>query len=169
MGGKNTVENSFFDKFFAKIKHSSGCWLWAGYINKKGYGQLGFEGKICRAHRVSYEFFVGPLIQGLVIDHLCNNPSCVNPFHLNQTTNKENVARGTSPTAQNKRKKVCLKGHPLIEENVYKEGDGRKCITCRKNQKKQWEKSKTKEELYEYRKKYREKYKKEIAARNQSF
>lgn len=69
----------------------SGCWEFAGSRNRDGgYGHIGFEGKIRGAHRMAYEAWIGPLIDGMVIMHLCDNPPCINPEHLRQGTQEEN-------------------------------------------------------------------------------
>ncbi len=68
---------------------NSGCWFWLGALSR-GYGSL----KNARAHRVAYEMTIGPIPEGLVIDHLCRVTSCVNPDHLEAVTQAENVRRG---------------------------------------------------------------------------
>jgi hypothetical protein len=72
------------------VDENSGCWNWIA--NKcSGYGQIKINGKMIRAHRFSYEYFVGPLEDNLEICHNCNNPSCVNPEHLRQDTKSSNM------------------------------------------------------------------------------
>src|ERR1035437_377666 len=72
------------------------CIEWAGSKDVKGYGKLRIEGKQRYAHRVIYEREVGKIPEGLVIDHLCRNTSCVNPLHLEPCTIYENIQRGVS-------------------------------------------------------------------------
>lgn len=72
----------------------SGCWLWTGAL-RDGYGRVKFNGSVTQeAHRASYEFHIGPIPEGLVIDHLCRNRSCINPSHLEPVTQGENIRRG---------------------------------------------------------------------------
>lgn len=85
------------DRFWAKVDTSGSCWLWTGAVSG-GYGSLGIDGKQYRAHRVAYEWLVGPIPTGLFLDHLCRTPLCVNPVHLEPVTNRENVMRGVRPT-----------------------------------------------------------------------
>jgi hypothetical protein len=91
----------------------SGCWEYQGYLDRHGYGRT------CGllAHRLSYGLFVGPIPAGLTIDHLCRNPRCVNPEHLEAVTQGENVRRGSA--AKPKRHTHCPQGHPLNDLNVY--------------------------------------------------
>lgn len=76
----------------------AGCWEWVGGKSRDGHGFLARragEGRtITGAHRVSYELFVGPIAKGLHVDHLCRNPGCVNPDHLEAVTQSENIRRG---------------------------------------------------------------------------
>jgi hypothetical protein len=99
--------------------HPKGCWIWTAYKNKKGYGKTGRKTSTERyAHRFMYETFVGPIPAGLHIDHLCKNPSCVNPKHLEPVTPRENLIRGDR--IQNARKaNHCRHGHKWTPKNTY--------------------------------------------------
>ena len=88
-----------------------------------------------RAHRAFYMLHVGPIGSGLVIDHLCRTPACVNPDHLEPVTPEENTARGNNFLAVNKRKTHCPQGHPLSGENLRIKTNrrgvqGRVCRVC---------------------------------------
>lgn len=70
----------------------SGCWEWTGMRDPKGYGYVTVPGKGSRrAHRVSYEEFVGPIPPGLCVMHACDNPPCINPSHLSVGTTRDNM------------------------------------------------------------------------------
>lgn len=70
------------------------CWVWTGALSDKGYGHLNVGGGVSQyAHRLSYEWRVGPIADGLVIDHLCRNRQCVNPDHLETVSNMVNTQR----------------------------------------------------------------------------
>lgn len=74
-------------------KDPSGCWIFTGYKAQYGYGKIGRGGRgkgMALAHRVTYEHFVGPIPDGLLIDHRCARRDCVNPDHLRPTTHKQN-------------------------------------------------------------------------------
>jgi len=71
----------------------SGCWLWTGTQNGKGYGKMVWRGRKCGAHRVSYALLKSPLTEGLELDHLCRVRACVNPAHLEQVTSRVNSLR----------------------------------------------------------------------------
>lgn len=120
------------------IKAPSGCWLWTSAINEKGYGHFTVGGTKHSAHRFVYELLVGPIPEGLVIDHLCRVRNCVNPVHMQPVTNLENLARGIGPNARAIRENTCLKGHPLVGENVYirpSRPGSRICRICHREQK----------------------------------
>ena len=112
----------------------SGCWIWIGARQSRGYGHLAVHGSAKLAHRWSYELQVGLIPEGLVLDHKCRNRACVNPKHLRPVTQKQNNAASDSVTSQNARKTHCSQGHELTAENikvvVRKDGTRRKCRTC---------------------------------------
>lgn len=108
---------------------AQGCWVWQrGRHKDSGYAVITVNDRQRLAHRVSYETFVGPIPDGLTIDHLCRNTSCVNPEHLDPVTMRENALRGTSPAAANARKTTCQEGHPF--DRVDPTGR-RICRTCK--------------------------------------
>lgn len=111
----------------------TGCWMWMLKLTCQGYGELHMRYSIPaypRAHRVSYEAFVGPIPDGLVIDHLCRHPWCVNPEHLEPVTQRENTARGDAPSAAAMQKTHCLHGHELTEPNARVKNGRRMCRAC---------------------------------------
>lgn len=90
------------ERFWAKVDKSGECWLWTGVrdVTRRGYGHAWIGGRHRGAHRVSYELAYGPIPEGLVIDHICHHPPCVNPEHLRAVTqlaNSQNRA-GLHPT-----------------------------------------------------------------------
>lgn len=111
-----------------------GCWLWTGWVDGAGYARFTVNGKRWLAHRWSYQHHRGPIPQGLVIDHLCRTPSCVNPSHLEAVPQRENVHRGTGTPAVNLRKTHCLRGHAFTPANTYvnPRTGARRCRQCRR-------------------------------------
>ncbi len=88
---RGTAEERFMNKF---IELPNGCWQWQGDKSKKGYGRFWVGNKFAQAHRYAYELIKGPIPEGLEIDHLCHNPGCVNPDHMQLVTGQENIERG---------------------------------------------------------------------------
>lgn len=110
----------------------TGCHNWTGAKNPKGYGRMKVGGRLLLPHRVAYEAARGSIPDGLVIDHLCRNPACCNPDHMEVVTQAENVRRGRSGARQAERTH-CPQGHPYDDANTYIAPSGdRQCRTCRK-------------------------------------
>ena len=83
---------SIRDRFFSKVEKTKSCWLWVGAKTGNGYGAIKVNGKMRPAHRVSYELHLGPIPDGLIVLHKCDNPGCVRPMHLRAGTHKDNTA-----------------------------------------------------------------------------
>ena len=125
-------------RFWAKTRtedvgYETPCLTWTGAKTTLGYGTIGWQGKKVYAHRLAYETLVGPIPEGLVIDHLCRNRACVNVNHLEPVTQGVNALRGVGVMALNARKTHCKRGHEFTPENTYIDADGRRgCRTCRR-------------------------------------
>lgn len=117
------------DRFWSHVTKTETCWLF-DRLASNGYGYIKADG-ISNAHRLAYELLVGPIPDGLQIDHLCRVRNCVNPDHLEPVTAWENTMRSTAASALNARKTECLRGHPFSDENTYYSKDGRRyCREC---------------------------------------
>ncbi|WP_223375195.1 HNH endonuclease signature motif containing protein [Gordonia bronchialis] len=89
------------------------CWLWQGAVDPRGYGKYDTK----RAHRLVYEERVGPIPDGMVLDHICRNRLCVNPNHLDPVRQGENVNRGLASYAMRDR---CKKGlHDITQPEAW--------------------------------------------------
>ena len=109
------------------------CWEFMGYRLPSGYGRVQRgDGVILATHRVSFEYFKGPIPDNFQVDHLCRNRACCNPSHLEAVTHRENTLRGVGAAAMNSRKTHCPKGHPYSGDNLIMDGSNRKCVICRK-------------------------------------
>lgn len=129
MGVYPSVKESGSRKFWMglEIGGPTGCWTWLRGKTSDGYGHLSHYGRQTYVHRFAYEMLVGPIPEGLQLDHLCRNTSCANPDHLEPVTNRENARRGLK--AQRTR---CAHGHLFDERTIIYRGY-RRCRVCRDN------------------------------------
>ena len=127
--------DSSFERFLSKIDSSGECWVWTAYTRRDGYGRIKIGRKMFLSHRKSFLWSRGYLTEGLQIDHLCRNHSCVNPDHLEEVTQRENILRGEGKCAMQARQTHCVRGHELTEENTRRRLDypaKRLCKKCAK-------------------------------------
>jgi len=121
-------------RFIAKVsvRGSDECWLWNAGKNENGYGRFWHDDIAKMAHRYSHERCTGEIPIDFEIDHLCKNPSCVNPSHLEAVTKLENIRR-SDVGIYNLRKTHCNYGHPYSGYNLYIRPDRihRECRQCR--------------------------------------
>lgn len=123
------------ERFWRKVNKTESCWLWTGSrIKGAGYGQFKLNGKNRLAHRLAYEWEFGPVLHGLVLDHLCSAKACVRPSHLEPVVQRENVRRAKSPVQENMTKTHCKRGHEFTIENTYLQPGNRTrhCRACRR-------------------------------------
>lgn len=122
---RNTIE-----KLLGRCEQvtESGCWIFLGSL-RRGYAVVRFQGKGASVHRLFYEHFVGPIPEGLQIDHLCRVRCCVNPAHLEPVTAQINSHRSNSFTGLRARQTACKYGHPL-ERITWPSNSRRICREC---------------------------------------
>lgn len=123
------------------VNEETGCWEWRSPVRSDGYGVFGLKvngvQRTRRAHRIAYEALVGPIPDGLDLDHLCRVRNCCNPSHLEPVTRKENLRRGLVAETQRKRHAAvthCPRGHEYTAENtriyVAQGHPSRACRSC---------------------------------------
>lgn len=124
------------ERFWQKVLRTSdnACWTWTGSVlsAKHHYGTFRVNGRNVLAHRFMKEIFAGPIPEGMVIDHLCRNTICVNPYHLDIVTIGENTRRGDH---RFRRMTQCHRGHEFTAENTRMEplangSVARRCREC---------------------------------------
>ena len=128
------------ERFHAHIIEDKRCWVTDLRPNAKGYVYMWIERRMVRLHRWSYEHFIGPIPEGMVLDHTCCDPTscdggntcphrkCVNPLHLMPITNVENVQRGHNRMRE---RTHCPQGHEYNEENTRWYDGRRYCRQCK--------------------------------------
>jgi hypothetical protein len=111
--------------------NEQGCWLWSGRLNPNGYAHTRIQYRMKYVHRLSYEHYVGPIPEGLGLDHLCRNRSCFNPAHLEPVTALENSRRGVWVPRTH-----CPAGHPYAGDNLrirmWNGKPQKYCVVCLK-------------------------------------
>lgn len=130
-GQRNTVESILSRLVICEPSAlPTGCWEWSGGRSWLGYGVVCYQGKKRPVHVFVYEHFVGPVPEGLELDHLCRNRACGNFEHVEPVTHLENVRRGAGPPQRHWTH--CSRGHEFSSDNIYVDPLGRRnCRTCR--------------------------------------
>lgn len=120
------------DRFWPKVDRSGDCWEWLAGRNPGGYGLFGSPaGYSGLAHRFSYQILVGEIPEGMTLDHLCRNRSCVNPDHLEPVPPDENKRRGLTHRLLNGMDSKCVNGHPYTPGNTYVNPNKNHDVRCR--------------------------------------
>lgn len=129
------------DRFVKAIKFDdTQCWNWPeNRLTNCGYGIFGFDGGSVLAHRFSAQFTKGLRGPPFVVDHVCGNPRCVNPTHLEEVTQSENVKRGVVRAGPRESATHCKRGHPFDDENTYRLNGARWCRSCSSVRKLKWQ------------------------------
>lgn len=110
-----------------------GCWLWTGSQNRNGYGRTTRTNSrtTVMVHRYTYELLIGPIPDGLQLDHLCRVRNCCNPHHAEPVTQRINLLRGETLTAKSAAATHCPSRHPYEGSNLYiTPTGGRRCREC---------------------------------------
>jgi hypothetical protein len=107
---RNKGLRNFWDKVDKRSDLGCGCWLWTGSRTKAGYGDLQINNQKHYAHRLAWELVNGDIPDGKIIIHTCDNPLCVNPDHLDLSTQVENLHDAML--------KGRLSGRPLSDSDV---------------------------------------------------
>lgn len=143
-------------RFWAKVViDPSGCLLWTASAFSAGYGQFKHGGRTLAAHRFAYTALVGPVPDGLVLDHLCRNKRCAAPDHLEPVTDRVNILRGEAPPAINAAKTACMRGHLLDEANTYIVRPGKRLCRACERARKIAERESRRAEINEYKRAWR--------------
>lgn len=128
-GRTRPLEDRFWEK--VDVEHPLRCWNWTAASKPEGYGKFYVDGHLKQAHRVAYELLMGSAIpDGFQLDHLCRNPRCVNPDHLEPVTQRENLLRGHVWLRDAARTRTtCPQGHPYDRRD---NAGSRICTRCQR-------------------------------------
>ena len=120
------------DRFWRLVEKRAGsCWYWLGYKCKKGHGMFRPGNKTLWAHRYAYELSVGLIPPGIHLHHVCGNPSCVRPDHLQPVTPRQHIEISPNMISNiASRRTHCPQGHAYTDDNTYRYDGHRKCRTC---------------------------------------
>ncbi len=118
------VSTRTIQRVFAKVWQTAGCWGWQGNTTHDGYGKVAVGGGEVLVHRLMYRWLVGPIPEDLELGHLCANPGCVHPRHVQPMSHRDNMVM--SQRNANARKAECPRGHP------YDRTDRRGARRCRR-------------------------------------
>lgn len=116
-------------RFWSKVIGGdvSECWIWQGSKSPGGYGNFIIKANTECAHRVAYRWLIGPIPEGLDLDHLCKRRDCVNPWHLEPVTRLINIRRSNGCRATETH---CANGHAWTAQTTRIRFNGRKCGEC---------------------------------------
>lgn len=135
---KTTTHLPLKERLLARsVRDENGCLRWTGALDGKGYGRIYLGGgkagaRITGTHQAAYREWVGPIPDGMEIDHLCKVTDCLEPTHLEAVTHRENILRSDNFAGRFARQTHCKYGHEFTPENTYvplKRG-GRHCREC---------------------------------------
>lgn len=124
--------------FFQKVLKTQFCWIWVGAKTDDFYGRVRVNKRSIGAYRLSYLIHIGPIQEGLLVCHKCDNPMCVNPDHLFVGSMSDNIKDCVLKKRHGSYlkmigKKECGRGHEWIEQNIYSRKNGKKeCLICKK-------------------------------------
>lgn len=143
-------DSTAHERLLAKFERTPWCWPWRAYIEAQGYGIVRVGDKSRKAHRVVYELLVGPIPDGKVLHHKCENRRCVNPAHLVPMEDAEHKRLSRQPPSA---RDACPNGHPYTAESQFRPTPGdprRRCRVCfeaKKERSRQAQARKRQEEL----------------------
>lgn len=135
---KRTSDEAILERLRSRstVNPETGCWEWQGNAVRGGYGTTGVDNTTRFVHRMAWEIANGPIPDGLLCCHKCDNPPCWNPDHIFLGTNADNaadrVAKGRQGVSANSTKTHCKQGHEFSEANTYTaKNGGRHCRRCK--------------------------------------
>jgi hypothetical protein len=129
------------DRYWQYVE-KGGHWLWIGGRNKAGYGTFYRDGQKFNAHRIAWEILVGPIPDGMELDHTCKVRRCVKvvadefgPAHLQPVTHHKNVLIGDGWAGTHARSTHCPRGHEydlVLPPTANRPNGGRWCRRCQR-------------------------------------